>query len=671
MINQTTVNYNNNDSEATADYQTITKTFDVSNDLIISDINLGLNLDHYYRGALDITLEHPDGTTIELAFENGESSQNLYVLFDDEASTNINDDYTDHSLPSYINLRIPKETLSAFDGKSSLGTWTLKITDTDGYEDIGRFNDSQLTIEGTSHNIKEVSQEFSSGNRVWSDINNNGQIDNNESGIDGVVVNLYQDLDHDGVTDGVIIATDTTSNGGYYDFGDLAAENYLVEIATSNFETGNILSGMQITTSNEIDNQSNATVDFGFFTDLSPTYKLSGTVLDNTHAPDLAEIDNLGDTPIENVTLELFYDDGSGNPIGYMIAEATTDINGFYEFTDLRNGNYVIVQAQPAGYESVTDIDGIDDNKILTTITDSDVINQDFLEKVGLELIDGTKYNDYIDGTDYNDYIDGKGGNDTLNGSLGADILVGGSGSDYVNYRYSDASVVVDLINNTATGGYAEGDTFDSIENLIGSRFNDIFISNEKSNRIYGGNGDDTMMGNDGNDYLSGQNDHDLIEAGAGNDRLYGGNGNDTLIGSIGNDYVCGGQGNDSLIGTSAITDGIGEVDRLKGDSGADIFVLGTENDVFYDDGDNTNNGASNFALIIDFDQTEDVIQLSSSENYYLGATHIGTISGSAVFVDNDGNNGLTSKDELVGIVSGYISTTGMIDESTPGFVIV
>ena len=40
------------------------------------------------------------------------------------------------------------------------------------------------------------------------------------------------------------------------------------------------------------------------------------------------------------------------------IANATTDANGEYEFADLNNGDYVVVQTQPNGFNSVTDADG-------------------------------------------------------------------------------------------------------------------------------------------------------------------------------------------------------------------------------------------------------------------------------------------------------------------------
>ncbi|NWF65383.1 MAG: sortase, partial [Chloroflexi bacterium] len=81
---------------------------------------------------------------------------------------------------------------------------------------------------------------YSLGNRVWFDTNNNSQIDAGEVGVNGVVVELYAaDLLGNPILPA--LATDTTANGGYYLFDTLAAGNYIVSIAASNFAPGGAL----------------------------------------------------------------------------------------------------------------------------------------------------------------------------------------------------------------------------------------------------------------------------------------------------------------------------------------------------------------------------------------------------------------------------------------------
>jgi hypothetical protein len=99
-------------------------------------------------------------------------------------------------------------------------------------------------------------------------------------------------------------------------------------------------------------------------------------------------------------------------------------------------------------------------------------------------------------------------------------VLDGGSGRDKVNYYDSDAAVIMQLIGlNTygVTGGYAEGDVLVSIEEIIGTRFDDILFGT-----VFG---DNALEGREGNDALTGFFGDDLLLGGPGADILVGGGG--------------------------------------------------------------------------------------------------------------------------------------------------
>jgi hypothetical protein len=88
-------------------------------------------------------------------------------------------------------------------------------------------------------------QQFSIGNRVWLDANNNGLVDGAESGVDGVGVELLVET---APGSGVYAPTATptivtTANGGYYRFDGLPAGNYKVRVNASNFAGAGPLSG--------------------------------------------------------------------------------------------------------------------------------------------------------------------------------------------------------------------------------------------------------------------------------------------------------------------------------------------------------------------------------------------------------------------------------------------
>ncbi len=192
-----------------------------------------------------------------------------------------------------------------------------------------------------------------------------------------------------------------------------------------------------------------------------------------------------------------------------------------------------------------------------------------------IENLTGSWFNDFLVGNDGNNVLAGLGGddvlkggggadtlygdsgNDTLKGGGGADTLNGGSGIDTAAYNESSAGVFVSLYNDVASGGDAEGDELNSIENLTGSAYHDD---------LWGSDGANVLKGMDGNDSLKGFGGNDTLYGGNGNDSLYGMDGIDTLRGENGNDVLDGGAGNDTMIG------GIGD-DSYYVDSAGDIVT--------------------------------------------------------------------------------------------------
>lgn len=119
----------------------------------------------------------------------------------------------------------------------------------------------------------------------------------------------------------------------------------------------------------------------------------------------------------------------------------------------------------------------------------------------GNDVIDGLGGNDVLNGGSGNDVLNGGEGDDTLIGGLGADALNGGAGSDTADYSDAFSALTINLGTGTA-GGEATGDTFNSIENLIGSRYADTLTGDGNANVIRGGGGIDTINGGGGADSL-------------------------------------------------------------------------------------------------------------------------------------------------------------------------
>ncbi|HYC47697.1 MAG TPA: calcium-binding protein [Burkholderiales bacterium] len=144
------------------------------------------------------------------------------------------------------------------------------------------------------------------------------------------------------------------------------------------------------------------------------------------------------------------------------------------------------------------------------------------------ELV-GLDGNDTLVGRAGSDSLLGMTGDDTLDGGAGADRLLGDVGFDRASYAGAGAAVLANLAGYTQNTGDAAGDTYSSIEGLIGSPFNDTLV---------GTDGDNGLEGAAGNDYLQARAGIDILAGGAGSDRLEGGIGGDTLDGGEGFDYA-------------------------------------------------------------------------------------------------------------------------------------
>ncbi len=175
-------------------------------------------------------------------------------------------------------------------------------------------------------------------------------------------------------------------------------------------------------------------------------------------------------------------------------------------------------------------------------------------------------------GSDHIDALIGSYGvNNILEGGAGADYINGLTGRDTASYAHSSASVTVRLYNGTGSGGDAHGDTLVSMENAIGSDYNDaLFGTFNASNFLSGGVGNDLLFGLSGNDALYGGWGDDLLSGGAGADVLNGSIGSDTATYSDSGGGVAVLLYNGTAFGNDAQGDTLNNVENVIGSSFAD-----------------------------------------------------------------------------------------------------
>jgi uncharacterized repeat protein (TIGR01451 family) len=194
--------------------------------------------------------------------------------------------------------------------------------------------------------------------KVWHDLNNDGSINNAETGIANVTLTLSGTNDH-GLFATTIAVTDADGN---YTFVDLRPGVYKVtesqptayldgKDATQDITTAGFNYQAEWTTGHDVISQitigTDQTAQRYNFGEILPS-KLTGFVYKDLNND--GTLQSASETGISGVTLTLT----GTNDFGVLVSlTATTDVNGKYDFTGLRpsnNNGYQIKESQPSDY---------------------------------------------------------------------------------------------------------------------------------------------------------------------------------------------------------------------------------------------------------------------------------------------------------------------------------
>lgn len=189
-----------------------------------------------------------------------------------------------------------------------------------------------------------------------------------------------------------------------------------------------------------------------------------------------------------------------------------------------------------------------------------------------IQNLTGTAYNDTLIGNAEVNTLTGGAGNDILTGGAGADVLDGGDGTDTASYDTATAAVTASLGTPGNNLGDAQGDTYASIENLIGSKFDDVLSGNGANNIISGGVGNDTLIGGSGGS--------DTLDGGDGSDTVTYTNASAAVSASLSNHgHNAGVAAGDTYVNVENLT-GSAYDDTLEGDAVANILTGGDGSDI-------------------------------------------------------------------------------------------
>jgi len=109
---------------ATTGKPTVTSTINIPSGVVISDLNLNVNITHSEVSDLIITLTSPNATAVQVLNQSCPGTNNINATFDNSGSVLVCG-----TTPGISGNVIPLNTLAAFNGQNSTGNWTLTIKD--------------------------------------------------------------------------------------------------------------------------------------------------------------------------------------------------------------------------------------------------------------------------------------------------------------------------------------------------------------------------------------------------------------------------------------------------------------------------------------------------------------------------------------------------------------
>jgi Ca2+-binding RTX toxin-like protein len=311
--------------------------------------------------------------------------------------------------------------------------------------------------------------------------------------------------------------------------------------------------------------------------------------------------------------------------------------------------------------------------------------------------------------------ITGTAGDDTLFSTAGNDTITGLGGVDTVSYANMLSRVSVNLglagvAQNTLGGGV---DTLISIENVIGSAFNDIlYAANAGGGALYGGNGDDTIYASAGADTIDGGagtnwadyylggitagvtvdltkqgsvqdtggggldllNNIQNIQGSSFDDLLIGDAHNNNLQGRVGDDTLDGGAGDDVLNGgpgvntatyadaTSAVNVSLA-ITTAQNTGGAGSDTLGNIQNLV----------GSNFSDVLTGDGNNNYLNGGAMEDTLYGGAGDDTLNGGAGGDHMYGGTGIDTLTyaDAIGSITMNLSLSGAQNTGASGFDVV
>ncbi|MEO1340256.1 MAG: SdrD B-like domain-containing protein, partial [Cyanobacteria bacterium J06635_13] len=316
------------------------------------------------------------------------------------------------------------------------GDYQVRQNNLTGYGDVTpTIIDLSIDAGETNDGANFIDEEF--GAIAGSVLIDNDNNDSGDAPLENVTINLIDST-------GTLVASTTTDSEGNYEFTNITPGEYTVEQVN--------LTGYGDVSDRDGENLNRTTLTLSAgATETANFVDELGRISGNVTSDD--DNDDLGDTNLENVTVELL--DGDGN----LVQTVLTDVQGNYEFQDLLAGDYQVKQTNLDGYGDVNELDS---NQTAPLDTEAETVDADNDNLLAVALAPG-------EADDGNDFVDEQFG--SLLGNVSQDTTGDGLGNeplaDVTLSLLDENGVNVGTTTTDAAGNYSFSDLTPGIYTVV------------------------------------------------------------------------------------------------------------------------------------------------------------------------------------------------------------
>ncbi|WP_298515440.1 SdrD B-like domain-containing protein [uncultured Kordia sp.] len=269
---------------------------------------------------------------------------------------------------SFLNITI-ENTLVKITVPQTTTDYTYTLTT----DEIVTINAINTDVTNVDFGMRREIISYSVSGNVFNDENGDANNDVVEGGLQGITVNMYEDLNGNGRIDRgePLIEATVSDRNGNYQFTGIIPSNVIIQILVPS-NTADFTYASTTPVSVALNTRNSTTVHFGILRTTVILYNISGVIWDDQNADQIK--DSMEDR-LSGIVVSLFEDvniDGILDADDIPVSTITTSATGAYQFSNVNIRNVLVIPTLPANGTFTTL-----NNRVISSIN-TNIVDVDF-----------------------------------------------------------------------------------------------------------------------------------------------------------------------------------------------------------------------------------------------------------------------------------------------------